>query len=311
MWVKNLLSRSSVYALFLFIATGCSDMHQHTLPYERDITGSSVSAGNAAPIPIEGIHKWTLRPYTVMGETYYPKIDSPGSVQEGIASWYGPDFHGKKTSSGEVYDMYDLSAAHKTLPMNTQIRVTNKYNKKSIVVRVNDRGPFVKGRIVDLSFSAGKKIGLDRTGIAPVVLEVLGYDPVITARLDTKAAPVKNEKVPETKPPEAVKVAKASKIPEVEPAPVPQLTPKTAPPVEAQGPLYFVQLGSFKNEEGAKKLKAGAAFVFVDRDVTIKTASQEADPIYKVYIGGFKNEKDAQLFIEKNSITGARVALEQ
>lgn len=306
MWVKNLLFKSSGVSLLLFFLYGCSDMHQRSVPYEHSLTApdeaqydSSVSAN------IEGIHRWTLRPYRVMGETYRPKIDAVGTSYEGIASWYGPDFHGKKTSSGEVYDMYDLSAAHKTLPMNTMIRVTNKYNKKSIVVRVNDRGPFVEGRIVDLSFSAGKKIGLDKTGIAPVTLEVLGYDAAISARLQLKpvpaavataektAAPVKA--VPKPKAP--VKVAKA------EPAPEPELK-------KAVGPLYFVQLGSFKNRDGAQKLKDGAAFVFVDREVKITTAQQEDSPLYKVMVGGFKSEDDAKIFIEKNSIMGARVALE-
>ena len=167
MWVKKLLSRSSSTGLLLLFFVGCSDMHQRSVPYTGSITPSDKTGYDKHDAAgIAGIHKWTLRPYSVMGETYYPKIVSPGTRYEGIASWYGPDFHGKKTSSGEVYDMYDFSAAHKTLPMNTMIRVTNKYNKKSIVVRVNDRGPFVKGRIVDLSFSAGKKLGLDKTGIS-------------------------------------------------------------------------------------------------------------------------------------------------
>jgi rare lipoprotein A len=299
MWVRNLLLRSSAYGILLLFGVGCSDMHQHTPPYERDITGKSLSQKESVSIPSTGIHKWTQQPYRVLGETYYPKIDPLGSVQEGIASWYGPDFHGKKTSSGEVYNMHDLSAAHKTLPMNTKIRVTNTYNKKSIVVRVNDRGPFVAGRIVDLSYGAGKTIGLDRTGIAPVVLEVLEYDSVITASLGSKPLPVAKAKLPDEKPQEAKNQVVAP------------VAAKAVVLAEAQGPLYFVQLGSFQNEEGAKKLKTGAAFVFSDRDVTIKTASRDTGLLYKVYVGGFKDADEAHLFIEKNSISGARVALEE
>lgn len=304
MWVKNLLFKSSGVSLLLFFLYGCSDMHQRSVPYEHALTAPGEERyDSGAATNIKGIHRWTLRPYTVMGETYRPKIDPVGTAYEGIASWYGPDFHGKKTSSGEVYDMYDLSAAHKTLPMNTMIRVTNKYNKKSIVVRVNDRGPFVEGRIVDLSFSAGKKIGLDKTGIAPVTLEVLGYDAAISARLKPKPAPAAAARV--EKPPVPVKV-----VPKA-PAKVAKAVPAPAPEVKkATSPLYFVQLGSFKNRDGAQKLKDGAAFVFVDREVKITTAQKESTPLYKVMVGGFKSEDDAKIFIEKNSIMGAHIALE-
>lgn len=306
MWVKNLLFRSSAPGLLLLFFVGCSDMHQRNVPFEHPITGSGPGANDKRkPVDIAGIHKWTLRPYTVMGQTYYPKIDPVGSRHEGIASWYGPDFHGNKTSSGEVYDMYDLSAAHKTLPMNTMIKVTNKYNKKSIVVRVNDRGPFVKGRIVDLSFSAGKKLGLDKTGIAPVVLEVVEYDSIITARLDKEAKPVKVAVAPVAKH-EPKKVAKPA------PAAAGKATkkPVVKKPAKKTTPSYFVQLGSFKNMAGAKKLKDGAAFIFVDREVKITTARVEKESVYKVMVGGFKTEAAAQVFIEKNSILGAHIALE-
>jgi len=118
----------------------------------------------------------TKRPYVVNGNIYYPmnKVQI-GYTQRGIASWYGPNFHGKYTSNGEVYNMYAYTAAHKTLPMNTIVKVTNLNNGKSVIVRINDRGPFVKGRIIDLSYIAGKKIGLDITGTAPVVLKVIGF----------------------------------------------------------------------------------------------------------------------------------------
>lgn len=126
------------------------------------------------------VHKATMRPYEVGGKTYYPTVVSVGSRYRGIASWYGPDFHGKQTSSGEYYDMYDFTAAHKTLPMNTMVKVTNLNNGKSVVVRINDRGPFVKNRIIDLSYAAAKKIGMVGTGTAPVEIEVLGFDKTIS-----------------------------------------------------------------------------------------------------------------------------------
>jgi rare lipoprotein A len=99
-----------------------------------------------------------------------------GSIQTGLASWYGPDFHGKPTSNKEIYNMYDLTAAHNTLPFGTQIMVTNLDNGKSVVVRINDRGPFVGNRIIDLSFAAARVLGMVGPGTAPVKIEVLkGY----------------------------------------------------------------------------------------------------------------------------------------
>jgi len=115
------------------------------------------------------------KPYTVMGQRYEPLSSHEGFVQSGIASWYGPDFHGKKTSNGEVYDMHGLTAAHKTLPLGVYVKVKNTENGREAVVRVNDRGPFVKGRIIDLSYAAAKKLGVDRAGTAPVRVEALGY----------------------------------------------------------------------------------------------------------------------------------------
>ena len=116
----------------------------------------------------------TFRPYTINGETYYP-LDSAGDfTEEGLASWYGPNFHGKQTANGEVYNMYDLTAAHKVLPMNTMVRITNLENGKVVEVRINDRGPFVRDRIVDLSYTAAERIDIIGPGTGRVRLEVVG-----------------------------------------------------------------------------------------------------------------------------------------
>jgi len=121
-------------------------------------------------------NSYTTKPYVIDGKMYYPlKKVKIGYTQTGIASWYGPNFHGKYTSNGEVYNMFSYTAAHKTLPMNTIVKVTNLNNNKSVIVRINDRGPFVKGRIIDLSYIAGKKIGLDKSGTGLVKLEVIGF----------------------------------------------------------------------------------------------------------------------------------------
>jgi len=117
----------------------------------------------------------TLRAYEVNGQRYQPIPSAEGYVEKGIASWYGDKFHGRKTSNGETYDMYAMTAAHKTLPMNVYLKVTNLDNSRSTVVRVNDRGPFVRSRIVDLSYSAAKELGVVGPGTAPVRIEALGY----------------------------------------------------------------------------------------------------------------------------------------
>jgi rare lipoprotein A len=118
-----------------------------------------------------------MKPYERFGKKYKPiKPEEAIDYREkGIASWYGADFHGLPTSNGEIYNMHDYTAAHKTLPLGLFVRVTNGKNGRSCLVRLNDRGPFVDGRIIDLSYSAAKDVGIEDVGTAPVVIEVLGF----------------------------------------------------------------------------------------------------------------------------------------
>jgi rare lipoprotein A len=108
--------------------------------------------------------------------------DSRAGIEEGVASWYGPGFHGRRTSSGEVYDQNELTAAHRTLPLGTRVAVTNLANGRSVEVRINDRGPFVDGRSIDLSYAAAQSVGLVGPGTGRVRIQILGAgEPVITA----------------------------------------------------------------------------------------------------------------------------------
>jgi rare lipoprotein A len=136
------------------------------------IWGCATSAPSSSPPPKRpaGYPK----PYKVWGKWYQPLPDAKGFRQRGLASWYGKDFHGKKTSNGEIYNMYAMTAAHKTLPLGTHVRVHNLENGKKTDVRVNDRGPFVRGRIIDLSYTAAKKVGLVGPGTAKVEIYALG-----------------------------------------------------------------------------------------------------------------------------------------
>lgn len=115
----------------------------------------------------------TYKPYTVLGQTYYPLGSAEGYSEAGVASWYGPNFHGKKTANGEWYDMYQMTAAHRILPMNTRLVVKNVDNGRTAEVRVNDRGPFVNNRVIDLSYAAADALGVVGPGTARVSLQTV------------------------------------------------------------------------------------------------------------------------------------------
>jgi rare lipoprotein A len=117
------------------------------------------------------------KPYTVRGKTYYPLKSAHAFVEEGVASWYGPGFHGKATASGERYNQHGMTAAHKILPLGTTVRVTHLNNKKTIFVTVNDRGPFVDNRVIDLSRTAATRLGMMAKGMAWVRVQSMAVIP--------------------------------------------------------------------------------------------------------------------------------------
>lgn len=153
--------------------------------------------------------------YVVFGRRYYVLESAAGFTEKGIASWYGADFHGKRTSSGEVYNMHAMTAAHKSLPLPTYVRVKNLTNGKSIVVKVNDRGPFAKDRVIDLSFAAAKKLGVVGPGTAPVEVVALASKHS-TQRPTVRVVPLK--------------------------------------PASSESADIFIQLGSFGDESNARSL---------------------------------------------------------
>ena len=153
-----------ILSIIIFF-TGCYESDNLYLP-------NQYTTYNPSPLP-KKTYNAKLKPYCVLGKWYCPIPTYKGEVFRGVASWYGPNFHGKLTANGEIYNMYEYTAANKILPLGTIVKVTNLNNNKSVVVRINDRGPFVKGRIIDLSYIAGKKIGIDKTGTAPVKIVVL------------------------------------------------------------------------------------------------------------------------------------------
>ncbi len=132
-----------------------------------------VAVPNATPKHESPCRYGNMPSYSVLGKTYQPMRSAVGFTEKGIASWYGPNFHGKPTSCMEEYDMYKMTAAHKTLPLPSYVEVTNLDNNKQVVVRVNDRGPFHEGRIIDLSYAAAWKLGIVKKGTAPVRIRVV------------------------------------------------------------------------------------------------------------------------------------------
>ena len=146
-------------------------------PTERELLQRPDPEPRVEPVRPGGPNK----PYEVSGETYQPQLGDMQVQEKGLASWYGRPFHGRKTASGEVYDMYAMTAAHKTLPIPSYVRVRNPANGREVIVRINDRGPFVAGRIVDLSYAAAVKLGTAR-GVAPVELERITHDDILAGR---------------------------------------------------------------------------------------------------------------------------------
>ncbi len=179
----------------------------------------------------------TSKPYTVLGRAYQPITDDRPFRESGIASWYGRKFHSASTASGEPYDMYAMTAAHKTLPLPSYVRVRNPANGREVIVRVNDRGPFVDGRIIDLSYTAALKLDLLR-GVAPVEIERITNEDIRTGAWRRDAG-----------------TAYASAAP---PAPTARST--AAPSSTAAAATgFWVQLGAFRERDGAETLLGEAA----------------------------------------------------
>ncbi len=158
-------------ALVVLCCFGCSTTLDRTynkshIPPPKPRYTRSVPPGTRKPA--------TQKPYRIKGVQYTPLASAKGFVQTGIASWYGRKFHNRKTANGETYNMYAMTAAHKTLPLGTWVRVHNLENNRQIVVRINDRGPFVYGRIIDLSYAGAKKLGIVGKGTARVRITALG-----------------------------------------------------------------------------------------------------------------------------------------
>ena len=305
---KNSLLIGLLISLFLF--TGCSQKSSQTdyNKFYKDTKNSKINNS-------EQMHKYTMRPYNVFGIKYYPFVANIGDDFTGIASWYGPDFHSKKTSNGEIYNMYDMTAAHKTLPMNTVVRVNNIENGKSIIVRINDRGPFVKGRIIDLSNKAAHEIDMVRRGTAKVKVTVLGYNGEIenknapAVEATTQVADTSLENIEALEPLEI----KEDKISTTTIATFPKATTNnnvSSPQNKSNFTRgnYSVQVGAFSIESGAVKTKNDYQNKFRNNKVDIQKTFSNGKTLHKVLIRGFNSYDEAQNFKNYNSLNNAVIS---
>jgi len=212
--------------------------------------------------------------YEVYGQRYQVRASADNYVERGVASWYGPDFQGHDTSSGERYDMYGMTAAHKTLPIPCYARITNLSNGRSVVVRINDRGPFVANRIVDLSYSAATRLDIVRTGTAFVELRTVGpgelplapAPTMVAAAPEVSTTPAIPAPLPVATPvamPVAAPVAAPAAVPVAAP---PAVAPAVAAPATTSVALY-IQVGAFADPGNAQRVvdrlqSAGVPHVF-------------------------------------------------
>jgi rare lipoprotein A len=235
------------------------------------------------------------RPYIVFGRRYAPMQSATGYKEIGVASWYGKKFHGRLTSSGETYDMYAMSAAHKTLPLPSYVNVRNLANGQQVVVRVNDRGPFLHGRLIDLSYAAAYKLGVLKSGTARVEVTAVGPGHVATntvalGSIDTPPA-VSGEPLADS--------THTTAAPD---NPVPATAVTTASTKAATGKI-FLQVGSFSSWDNAIKLRDRLEAKNI-KPVTIATVRVGNARYFRVRVGPVENQGAADSISKQVSALG-------
>ena len=256
--------------LALFIFQACSDSKVTTK--KKPVRDSAPAADsvdiNAVPDAVprsEPKSKYgNPSSYEVFGKRYYVMDSSKDFVQKGIASWYGKKFHGRRTSSGETYDMYAMTAAHKSLPLPTYVQVRNLDNNRRIIVKVNDRGPFHENRIIDLSYTAARKLDIVKKGTG--LVEIRAINPRTWSR--------EKEEIQYVGAPVQSSAGSSSK------------------------PGFYIQVGAFREEENARKLKASMVALGPDL-VKIAPAMVNQRKIYRVRLGPLYDVDSADSLVGK------------
>ena len=261
--------------------------HQDGAPW-WDVDVSKIP--DAVPMPHYGRVK--ANPYTVLGKSYYPMSDGRTYRETGTASWYGTKFHNQLTANGERYDLYGMTAAHKTLPLPSYVQVTNLDNGRKVVLRVNDRGPFYSDRIIDLSFAAAKKLGFAESGTARVHVE--GIDPYqwwaergqpvpqgMVQSATASAAPVAPGQMEQYNPPARQHAA----------AVVPLEIASTTAAIPDKG--LYLQVGAFANPDAAELLRAQLSET-VSVPVFISSVVHNRQVLHRVRLGPIGSSGEAQ-----------------
>lgn len=302
--LRNLL----LIALLIAVVAGCSSTggRKRGGYYKDDGPGanppSNLDAVPDAEPRIEPLASGANRPYVVFGKRYVPMTGDQAYTQRGIASWYGRKFHGNSTSIGEPYDMYAMTAAHPTLPIPSYARVTSKVNGRTVIVRVNDRGPFHSDRIMDLSYAAAYKLGLIGPGSGQVVVERILPDEIRTMIAKGGAAPATPPAAGDGQPvitpvaaridggPAPVPLGPAVSEPQASAAP----HPGAAATTRANAPLasgVYLQVGAFSQQANAQSL-ASRVTTQLGNDAPAAVVEQ-ANQLYRVKIGPYATREAA------------------
>lgn len=274
----------ALISLLIVSVSGCMQQLMK-LDKEKDnaplIPLNSTFIEDAVPRPDPIISRGNKSPYTVNGQTYEVLDSAADYRQEGIGSWYGTKFHGRQTSNGETYSLYAMTAAHRSLPIPSYVRVTNRENGRSTVVRVNDRGPFHSDRIIDLSYAAASKLGYANNGTARLTVEALE----IAGQQDLRFSSDTKTVVATIKP--AAPLFSASGADDSQQKWSLPVVPERA----AAGKQFYVQVAAFKDQNNAKSL-LGILTQQVKSPSTITQVRGEF-PLYKVRLGPFASRTQA------------------
>ena len=254
-----------------------------------DVTPADLDGVADAVPQREPLHRFANRPYTVFGREYVPATQLRPYRERGVASWYGRKFHGQKTATGETYDMFAMTAAHPTLPLPSYARVTNPANGRSVVVRVNDRGPFLNDRVMDLSYAAAHRLGIAQRGSGEVEVEAILLDDVLTA-----GAPALPPVVPRP-------VVVASNVVPATPvgdvasprSDTPSIAAAETVPVTPSGAGYVVQLGAFASLPNAQTFRAHIANQLYP--LGVEAQIRQVNGLFRVFVGPYTARAEAKV----------------
>jgi len=275
MWKNKVLMFRLILAGFAVFLSACGSVS--IVKEEKDSGPDRPMNVSHIPEPVPRVEPrnraGNTSPYTVLGKTYQLLKKPEGYRQQGVASWYGKKFHGRRTANGEVYNMYGMTAAHKTLPIPSYVRVTNQNNRRSVIVRVNDRGPFHGNRIIDLSYTAAKKLGFEKLGTAKVAVEYID--------------PTKYHRVTSNLPAQSVSGSEP-------------LAPSPKNPAGYELPAEtWLQVGAFSSREGAAKTQSRLKKLTQYPVVILVSRGAGNKKLFKVRVGPLRDNFDLLLLREK------------